>query len=169
MVTIRYPSFEAKARGYIAHTLPEVFRVAFYPSAESQEALGRWMDSHITAKRKSFQLRQLHDAARAGKYVAENLPQDEIRTIAQTLAVGGDCEDWAAVLVAACRELGIPAQIATSGNAQDNFLHVYIIAYGFVLDPKGSQVGVDFNSHSENYPVQRFWMSDSNELLEVWQ
>lgn len=168
MVTVHYKSHEHKARVYVAETLPAIFRAAFEPSVESQNALERWMKQNITGSHKSLQLVQLHDAARAGKYVAENLPQDEIRTIAQTLTMGGDCEDWAVVLIAACRELGISAKVATSGDANDNFLHVYIRALGFVLDPKGSQLGVAFNVNSENNPIRRYWnLAESGELLEV--
>lgn len=157
MVTVAYDSYEHKAKAYFDQTLPAIFRAAFEPTYESQKALDRWMREEVTASRKSFQLRELHEAARAGKYVAENLPQDEIRTMLQTLRMGGDCEDYAAVLLAGCRLMGVKAKLVTSGDSQDNFLHVFVTANGYILDPKGSQAGADFNKRSENNPVVRVW------------
>lgn len=104
--------------------------------------------------------RAIHDWARAGKYLPENISGDEVRTAAEVLEGGGDCDDWASLLVAAYGRAGFPVQLVTAGDESDNFEHVYVQVFDggrwIVSDPKGSQRGHAFGEETR-FPVRRVW------------
>jgi len=169
VITVRYQSLADKATRYVNETLPAIFAAAEdgpnFGNGAGTLALFRLIE-------RVRNLEQLHAAIRGGRYVDETGPKDDVQDLADTLANGGDCEDWAAVLVAACRLLGIRCCVTTSGQAWDNFLHVYVTAQDrdgawYVLDPKGSGLGADFNKHSENYPIRRHWQLIARAVSEV--
>lgn len=149
MVTVFYESHAQKAADYVEVVIPAIFEMAFNPSAVSEQQFEFWIEQFLNSNDTKYnRLLSIHNMVRREKYVPENLPQDEIRTMAQTLLYGGDCEDFAAVLLAAIARAGVSGVLVTSGDALDNFKHVYVEAGGYILDPKGSQEGVPFNQPS---------------------
>lgn len=173
MITVHYSSRADKAQRYQAETIPAMFAAAADERDQGNglRLLETMLRARITTASKLAQLMQLHSFIRAGVYQPEHGPRDEIRSIRHTLLHGGDCDDWAPVLLAACRLLGVNCALETSGYAWDPFAHVYAVALfdgqAIVLDPKGSQLGVDFNRHSENNPVRRRWEIVRGRIVET--
>lgn len=163
--TICYSSFEDKRQRYQAQTLPAVLAEAHEPLTATSRAfyaVALGVGQHVD------RLRNLHDTVRAARYIAERDVSgdlancDQVRSIHDTIVNGGDCEDWAAVLLRGCKLIGVPAYIVTSGEHHDPFMHVSVAAVVadrlYLLDPKGDQQGAPFNVRSERYPERRFWM-----------
>lgn len=148
--TVKYASLQGKQRRYVRETLPLVFHQALAA-----------MPLHLGARN----LDELHESIRAGEYVGEHGPKDEVRSVARTLSEGGDCEDWAAVQLAAAWSLGVPARIVTAGDGGDHFAHVYVEWFDrgrhawVASNPKGSQYGMPYGRHS-NWQVKRRWALD---------
>lgn len=147
-----YRSFEHKRTEYVARTLPAIFSAAL-------DGMQLFRAEPPTLEL----MRRLHDEVRAMEYAPEAEPKglaqhcdadhkaiDEVQAVARTLGEGGDCEDYAALLLAALWAMGFPAGIETAGDAQDPFQHVRVIASlpgdarTFILDPKPDPAGVDF-------------------------
>lgn len=152
-LVVEYASHADKAWKYVHRTLPAV--VGEFLRARGLRLAGSGADA-----------RDLHRWAQAGRYVDDPGPRDEIRPVAQTLREGGDCEDWAAVLLAALHQAGRPARIVTAGDARDNFLHIYVETLQDgrwqPMDPKGSQSGRAFGSDLHGYPILRYWTWDDH-------
>lgn len=134
-VCVPYASYAHKRQAYLAQTLPAVRAAAL----AGVEAVRR----HV---KPGWSIKQLHEWARAGLYVGEDGPIDCVRDVALTIERGGDCEDWAAVLLAGAIVLDVPARIVTAGDDRDPHRHVYVEffdpASGWVpSNPKGSQYG----------------------------
>ncbi len=93
----------------------------------------------------------LHEWARAGRYVPElddlGNPSrcDDVQAVPKTLAQGGDCDDWAVVILAGAMRAGWQARIVTGGDPQDPARHVWVEIHDGTrwvpLDAKGSQPG----------------------------
>jgi len=165
---ICYLSFPDKADKYVRLTLPAVFDAA--ADAQGLRVFDNWFQQNVQPRALADALeraKQLHDAARAGAYVEErdgagnDLPCDVVRSLATTIRAGGDCEDWAAVLLAGLAFIGLPALLVTSGEPHDSFLHIcaatWIDGRLYLLDPKGDHYGAPFNVRSETYSVRRYW------------
>ena len=162
--TICYASFPDKRQRYQAQTLPVILAEASEPlTVAAREFLARALGNGAVVDR----LRSLHDTVRAARYIDERDASgdlsncDHVRGIHETVTQGGDCEDWAAVLLRGCKLIGVPAYAVTSGEHHDPFMHVSVAAIVgnqlYLLDPKGDQQGAPFNVRSERYPVRRFW------------
>ncbi len=154
--TVCYLSLADKARRYVAETIPLVFAQAVNGMAAS-----------VTP---APSLAAIHDTIRRGVYVKEDGPCDEVRPVTQTLADGGDCEDWAAVLLSWLMAAGVAALLVTAGDKDDNFRHVYVLAADntgwHVLDPKGSQKGLPFGREAD-FAVRRYWQMQAGLVVEV--
>lgn len=168
--TIRYLSHADKAEKWPNATLPAIILSAreAVVAGQASPALYSWLSRKgLVPQRRVLPLlteviARLHNAARGGRYVEEIGPKDHVQAVERTLHQGGDCEDWAAVLVAVALLWGAPVRIVTSGEPHDHFLHVYAeirdhAGIWHTLDPKGSPEGVAFDFRSERNPVRRWW------------
>lgn len=167
--TICYSSFRDKRQRYQEQTLPVVLAEAHEPlTATARAFFAQAVGIGAPSNHPVDRLRNLHDTVRAAAYVAERdgsgelVNCDQVRSIHDTIVNGGDCEDWAAVLLRGCKLVGVPAYIVTSGEHHDPFMHVSVAAIVadrlYLLDPKGDQQGAPFNVRSERYPERRYWM-----------
>ena len=107
-------------------------------------------------------LTAMHDAARAGAYVTPaQMNCDPPQTVAHTILNGGDCDQWAAVLLAGAAALGIRAELLTFGDDADPYQHVAICAQldgeWYALDPKGDRAGLPFGAIDHNYAEIKAW------------
>lgn len=165
---ICYASFADKARRYPAETLPAVLAAA--AQAPGHPVFDNWFHRAVSARALAdpvTRLRQLHDAVRAGAYVPEldargnDLACDVVRFTQTTIRAGGDCEDWAAVLLAGTAIIADGALLVTSGETHDNFLHIAVAAMLggrlYLLDPKGDEFGAPFDTRGESYGIRRYW------------
>jgi hypothetical protein len=139
---VLYGSRADKQQIYVSHTIPLMW-------AESDRAVLPALPRDARA---------IHDWARAGKYTPENIPGDEVRTAQEILEGGGDCDDWASLLLAAYSRAGYDVRLVTAGDDGDNFEHVYVEVFTggqwVPSDPKGSQRGHAFGVESV-FPVRR--------------
>jgi hypothetical protein len=108
------------------------------------------------------QLLALHELARAGLYRSPwAINCDPPQAVAVTITQGGDCDQWATVLLAATKLFGYRARLVTFGDRNDRFQHVAVaVAQGgkwYNLDPKGDPAGLDFNRIDGNYLVFESW------------
>lgn len=108
------------------------------------------------------QLLTLHELARAGRYRSSNpLHCDPYQHVADTITAGGDCDQWAAVVMAALHALGYEFGLYTFGAAQDEFQHVAPAAQiglrWYLLDAKGDATGMDFDQADPTYPTRKLW------------
>lgn len=146
MNTVHYASLEDKRLRYVRETIPLIFTQAAAAALEERPGFASPRD--------------LHEFVRTGRYVSEDGPKDEVRSVADTLQVGGDCDDWAAVLLGLAWNMGWPARLVTAGSELDPFEHVYVEIHDgrhwVPSDPKGSQRGLDFGRRSAHDLVRRF-------------
>lgn len=163
-----YSSFADKRTRYVAETIPDIFRSAYHPEPGSAGVFRRWFDRvRLPGILPISNMKRVHDALRGMRYVGETDANgnpsacDEVREMFVTLTDGGDCEDFAAVQLAAAEALGLSAYLETMGEPHDNFLHAdVLIVVGndtYVSNPKGSQRGADFGAQINPYSVRRFW------------
>lgn len=109
------------------------------------------------------QLEALHDLARQGLYRSPLQMQcDPYQHVADTILYGGDCDQWAAVVMAALAALGYTFGLYTFGNTfSDEFQHVAPGAeFGvrwYLLDAKGDQAGLPFDTADPTYTARRLW------------
>lgn len=164
-----YNTHESKRRDFAARTVPMLRQAARDAASNEHEALGRWMaDAGVLAKREPLAvLEALHEAARAGRYT-ETKPGhcDVLQPVAHTLEHGGDCDQWAVVLLACCLMLGFAPYLVSFGDQPgadpyaDPARHVAVICEigdrSVLLDPKGSQEGADFNEWPD-MPLTAGW------------
>ncbi len=185
-----YTSNTDKARKYVEQTIPEIFWAATSAARKKSESrhfakvhhvLVMWL-GHIGLGEvlrglvpvADLHLAQLHEAVRGRKYLAEDESegaQDCVQDVGQTLVYGGDCEDYAAVLLAACWALGVrSAVLVTAGSRQDHFEHVRVevlLGRWFVLDPKGDQQGAPFDVADGEFEVIRRWVLERGGIREL--
>lgn len=165
LAAVCYASFAAKRRDYPARVIPGIFALASDAVMESPEALRGWVNDSLvlTVQRGLLQLRALHELARAGHYRRASQPCDLLQPPVVTLAQGAPCSGWAVVVGAALSMLGYAWRLATAGDTEDPYRHVYVQAfYGgrwFTLDCKGSQRGqdFDFDAARHRYSVVKYW------------
>lgn len=164
MTHATYWTPQDKASAFPARIIPAMLHQAAADMAD--ETLHLWLQSDgvAGAPRGLPQLYALHQAARAGRYRAPVIPNsDAVQPASITLTMGGDCDQWAVVLLAALAALGYEAQIVTMGDHRDPYQHVAIrarVARGWVwLDPKGDQHGREFGTVDPNYTEFRAWLA----------
>jgi len=152
-----YANGPDKRRRFLRETVPAILASARRQARDEEDTLGRWMHERGVLKQANpwDRLGMLHEAARGGRYV-ETRPRrcDRTKTAADTLAEGGDCDQWAAVILACCNILGIRANLCAFGDdladtEGDPYQHVAVVAEVnsavAILDPKGNQAGSPFN------------------------
>lgn len=108
------------------------------------------------------QLIALHELARAGKYRGPlRWNCDPPQTVLETITNGGDCDQWASVILAALKVMGYDASLITFGSQGDRFQHVAVAGKTagtwYILDPKGDQAGLPFNGVDSSYQVVETW------------
>lgn len=160
MTTVVYNSLPDKLRLYVERTIPVIFAAAL----EAREHRRYWAVSFIRPD-------QVHEDARARRYVDEDGNWDEVRAVALTERDGGDCEDWAAWLLCENWRRGHKARLVTSGDGVDPFQHAYVEVLDggrwVASNPKGSQEGMEYGRHPD-HPVIRRWALDGNgRVIEV--
>jgi hypothetical protein len=145
-----------KRRRFVLETVPAILANAERHVREEEQVIGRWMLEHGVFDHGNpwDQLGFLHEAARKGRYVRTRpLRCDRTQSASKTLADGGDCDQWASLLLAACRILGIRASLCAFGDPLesegDPYQHVATVAEFnravAIMDPKGNQAGASFN------------------------
>jgi hypothetical protein len=107
------------------------------------------------------QLYALHELARRGQYrTPAEVHCDPIQPVAQTIHAGGDCDQWAVVVMAALHAMGYPFGLFTFGDRMDPYRHVAPGArWGwrwYLLDAKGDQQGLEFDQQAL-YEKFRIW------------
>lgn len=151
-----------KAALFPAVVIPGIFAEA--RRAEFDPVLHYWLESvgMASTPRGLPQLLLLHALARAGIYKpAWPHNCDPMQPAGETILNGGDCDQWAAVLIAALAVLGYPARVITFGDQADRFRHVATAARWngtwFFLDPKGDAVGLDFGLIDDTFTTWEAW------------
>lgn len=166
MLDVCYSSNEDKRRRWPAETLPAIFQAArdAIHRPEQRQALTRWMQA-----RGIRTAQDLHNACRAGRYKpSPRLKRhcDPIQPVSVTIERGGDCDQWAAVVLAGLRLLGLGDRadealyLVSVGDDADPYRHVRVClkAEGryWQLDPKPNQDGAPFDVRADAYPLQEF-------------
>lgn len=153
-----------KARAFPTRIIPGM--VAQAAADVADETLHLWLqaDGVAAAPRGLPQLYALHQAARAGRYRAPIMPNsDTVHPVSITLTMGGDCDQWAVVLLAALAALGYEAQLCTMGDRRDPYQHVAVrvrhAGHWIWLDPKGDQAGREFGTVDPHYTEARAWLA----------
>lgn len=146
-----YTSFPGKRRDFVKRTVPTILKAARHSAQTQRAELIAWMDRNgVLSIGEGPMLEALHDAARRGRYV-ETQPGhcDVVQDALATIEHGGDCDQWAVVLLACCALLDVRANLVSFGDDSDPHQHVAVVAElydsAFVLDPKGNQYGAGFN------------------------
>lgn len=151
---VHYTSLQDKQRAYVERTVPAILDAALR---------GRGLSAPATPA-------ELHEWIRAGRYVAEHGPRDHVQDVGQTLAQGGDCEDWAAVELAAAWSRGFGGRLVTAGSTRDHFEHAYVELWDggrwIPSNPKGNQQGMEYGRHSD-WPVLRRWELSDGRVVEA--
>lgn len=137
---IHYASLDDKRQRFMTDTVDAVFAAAEH--ALQSPRFRAW------ALALPGDLPGLHEAVRRQRYVPEDGPRDLVQEAEHTLRQGGDCEDWAVVLLAALKLKGYDPEFIVAGDDLDPARHVFVRAAGRVLDPKGSQGGRPFGQHA---------------------
>lgn len=157
-----YSTPQDKAALFPAVVIPGIFAAA--RAGANDPVLRAWLENVglDTTPRGLPQLLLLHALARAGTYrpaVPHNC--DPQQPVAETILHGGDCDQWAAVVLAALLVLGYPGRVITFGDDADRFRHVATAARfdgtWFFLDPKGDAAGLDFGLIDGSYPHYEAW------------
>lgn len=192
----RYPTWEAKALLWPRRVLPQIIRRA-NESAQGEDwrRLAAWLEANGLALPESNaatveRLAQLHNAVRKGAYKPDPSGLDVVYPvalakphgaqgvmIAPTIEQGGDCDDWAPVILAPLMRWRLPCRVVAVGTEKDPFAHVFVRARNrdgayFTLDPKGNQQGYPFDKAAPRslYPVQStFAWHWRNGALEITQ
>lgn len=163
MTVATYQTLADKTALFPALIVPATLAAA--RAGAQSPALAAWLEcNRVTlAPWGMAQAMAIHEAARAGLYrptVPTNC--DVVQAVETTLRRGGDCDQWAAVVLAALAMLGYPdCQLATFGDDRDPYQHVAVLAnvgnqYA-VLDPKGDQQGREFASPDPGWRMTRTW------------
>lgn len=156
---ICYASAADKRERFPRETIPAIFRAA---AAVPTFTLADWLGQVAMMGPGVEQLRAVHDLARAGRYrTPAALTCDPQQPARDTILHGGDCDQWAAVLLAGLKYLGYTARLVTFGDRTDPYQHVAVdVEHNgrvFILDPKGSQAGAPFNV-APPHPIAARWI-----------
>jgi hypothetical protein len=182
-----YPSWEAKAQLWPRRVLPQIIQRANEAAQGADwQALAAWLEAHGLPLPESNsattqRLAALHEAVRKGRYKSDPNGMDIVYPVAlpkphgaqgasiyPTIEQGGDCDDWAPVILAPLMRWKIPARIVAVGTERDPFAHVFVRARtrdgaSYALDPKGNQTGFAFDKTAPRsmFPIQHvfawFW------------
>jgi hypothetical protein len=122
-----YDTPEDKRRLFPAVVIPAIYAEAH--AGAQDDTLHFWLANagidqfpHGVA-----QLAALHELARTGRYTpASPYNCDPIQSVSQTIIEGGDCDQWASVLLAALDVMGYEARLVTFGDELDRFAHVFV-------------------------------------------
>lgn len=159
---ICYVDAADKRRRFQAEVIPGIYNEAARSARDP--SLAYWLQTSGVADAPAglAQLVALHDLARAGTYrTPAGFNCDPLQAVAVTIDEGGDCDQWAAVLLAAFAILGYEGRLMTFGDAGDRFQHVAVAAkFGrdwYILDPKGDAAGLEFNEVDETYKIVEAW------------
>lgn len=157
-----YKSYADKRERWPRVTLPAIFAAArhAFNDVGERNALRRWMQGHGISTAE-----QLHEAARKGRYVPTPDPLrhcDPIQPVNFTARHGGDCDQWAAVLLAGLRCLGFENMfLVATGDETDPYRHACAVVEHrgryYRLDPKADQQGAAFNERADDYPRETFY------------
>lgn len=157
-----YQTPEDKATLFPAVVIPGIYADAL--AAVHDPILHAWLNSVglDSTSRGLPQLLLLHALARAGTYKpAWPVNCDPRQPVSETILNGGDCDQWASVVLAALLLLGYPGRVITFGDDADKFRHVATAARfngrWYFLDPKGDAAGLDFGLIDETYPHFEAW------------
>lgn len=160
MTEFCYTSYADKLRRYPAQVVPAILAAAKRGAnqVDQRRALVAWMQANDVQTAED-----LHEAARRGTYKHSARPEcDPIQEVAQTIAHGGDCDQWAAVVMAGLLVLGFTrVWLTTTGDERDPYQHaaVEFFAAGqqWTLDPKFDQPGAPFNTRADSHPKIQHW------------
>jgi hypothetical protein len=163
---ICYASFEEKRRKWPHETAPAILREArrAAESPDTRARLIRWMRENGIRSAES-----LHNQVARMAYVPTPEPRrhcDPIQRVEHTLQAGGDCDQWAAVVMACLRILNHRWKIflVATGDARDPYRHAATVFHHtgrwYRLDPHpgpeypGTPA---FDVRTENHPLQEFF------------
>lgn len=156
-ITVRYGSLADKQRRYVSETIPAIFAQAGEIARERQF----WAVGGESPQ-------QVHEQIRALRYEGEQGPQDEVENLGSGDA--GDCEDYAALMLAEYGRRGWPVRLVTTGSLEDNFEHAFVEVMDNGVwrysDPKGSQSGKEFGGR-DSRSVTRRWELVNGQIREV--
>jgi len=148
-----YASYDQKRADYPGVVIPRLVELAFKAAKRKPVELRTWLAGFgLDLDRSGATVRELsllHHAARGGRYrVNYPLHCERFQPVETTLAEGGDCDQWAVVLMAVLFAWGVPVTFVGAGDDLDPFQHVYVRAYAngwYTLDPKPDQRGEEFD------------------------
>ncbi len=157
-----YTSQADKRRRYPVETVPAILAAAQRGARDldQRRALVAWMQANNANTAEA-----LHDAARAGTYRQSDRDEcDPIQEVSETIANGGDCDQWAAVIMAGLRVLGFArVYLVTAGDEADPYRHAAVEFFAggrmWLCDPKADQTGHPFNTRADmpHYPRRQHW------------
>lgn len=157
-----YTSLAEKIEVFPRVVIPQVYGYAV--AGADDGTLRDWLDHYAIQwiPRGVAQLLCLHYIARQGLYKqARPYNCDPPQLVADTIQNGGDCDQWATVILAALIVMGYPGRLVTFGSDADPFEHVAVGAKAggawYFLDPKGDQGGLDFGAMDSNFPNFQVW------------
>lgn len=158
-----YETPEEKRRNFPTVTIPAIFEMAY----AGRDVVLDWLRAYGIEDVPSGipQLIALHDLTRQGKYVTpEKMNCDPPQAVALTIRIGGDCDQWASVLIAGMWALGFEPVLVTFGDNSDHFQHVAVATYfgmsWHLLDPKGDALGMDFNDWRNGHGDYKLWRAN---------
>lgn len=157
-LTVRYGSLADKQRRYVAETIPAIFAQAQAIADERRF----WATGGESPE-------QVHESVRRLIYESEHGPQDEVENLSSGDGAG-DCEDYAALLLAEYGRRRWPVRLVTTGSERDHFEHAFVEVFDHgrwrFSDPKGNQRGKDFGDR-DSRAVTRRWALDNGRIREV--
>lgn len=158
-----YNSPEEKRRNFPTVTIPLIFEMAW----AGRDVVEDWLTAYGIEDIPSGvpQLAAIHNLTRQGRYRSPSQTNcDPPQAVGITIRTGGDCDQWASVLIAGLWVLGFTPVLITFGDNQDSFQHVAVATYWrlswFLLDPKGDGVGLDFNDWNNGYGDFKLWQAN---------
>jgi hypothetical protein len=162
-----YTTVTGKNRKFPREHAPKILQSARSQAKNERELLLAWMGEHRVnaVNNRLDELIRLHRAARLGTY-KETRPMncDRTQSAKTTITRGGDCDQWAAVLLACLLLLGHQEfyLVAFGTPGADEFEHVAVMAMigerAYLLDPKGSQAGAEFDDWPEGMEPTEEWL-----------
>jgi len=155
-----YATAKDKRIKFVESTIPMIFKMAWHGRNDAREWLQKFGIENVPYG--VPQLRALHDLTRQGRYVLpEQYNCDPPQLVADTIAYGGDCDQWASVTMAGMWIMGFSPVLVTFGDESDKFQHVatatFFNFHWFLIDPKGSSEGRDFDTWENQYSVTQIW------------
>lgn len=169
MMDVCYTSLADKRERYASETIPAIIDAAGIAVRDPSQSqiLRNWLVrsgvSH-DARSGSRALLALHCAVRNAPYRSfDRVGCDHVQSVPQTLARGGDCDNWAAVMIAAATLMGFhDIRLLTTGDEADPFRHVAVAVHDdgvpYLLDPKYRPDSKTlFNTRADAYPLAQLW------------